>query len=131
MRFQVPGIKMVHRHFSVTSSCQLKCERKTSNLLLAMFLLPKEIMQLAMLHTNMKGTIVHQHTFVKHVKRHYKSQLEEHVKLHTGEGMIPCIGCNRKFNTKSAMNAHAINHQNRTFDCTECSKSITSPAYLN
>ena len=61
---------------------------------------------------------------------HYKSQLHEHVKLHTGEGLIPCIRCKKKFNTKSAMNAHAINHQNRSFDCTACSKSFTSLEYL-
>ena len=36
----------------------------------------------------------------------------------------------KKFNTKSAMNAHAINHQNKSFDCIDCSKSFTSPAYL-
>ena len=96
-----------------------------------MLLLPKKYLTYNAAYKHERNHAVPKHICQTCQKAfHYKSTLEEHVKLHTGEGLIPCTGCKRKLNTKLAMNAHAINHQNRSFDCKLCSKSFTSLTYL-
>ena len=62
----------------------------------------------------------------------FNSELQEHRKHHTGEGLIPCTGCNKKFTSNRYMKEHAKCHidPDKKYQCTDCRRQCSSPANL-
>ena len=60
----------------------------------------------------------------------YKKDMENHIKMHTGVGLIPCLHYNNKFTTNISMCAHAKIHLNEVHTCKTCGKSSSTVAYL-
>ena len=60
----------------------------------------------------------------------YKKDLENHMKIHTGVGLIPCTHCKKQFTTSMAMCAHSKLHLNKVHNCATCGKSFSTKPYL-
>ena len=69
------------------------------------------------------------HLYLKHVcdicqKRfQFPGQLQQHSKIHTGSGLFPCLHCDKKYTTNSAMLEHAKSH-NVNLQCDLCPMSV-------
>ena len=60
----------------------------------------------------------------------YKKYLENHMKTHSGVGLILCLHCKKKITTNTAMCAHAKIHLNEVHKCSICVKTFTTRLYL-
>ena len=71
----------------------------------------------------------HSHLYLKHVcdiceKRfQFPGQLKRHTKIHIGLGLFPCLHCDKKYTTNSAMLEHAKSH-NVSLQCDLCPMSL-------
>ena len=93
----------------------------------------QNVFKLTMLTTNMKTHAGGTHQcIVKGCNKifMYKKDLENHMKIHTGVGLIPCIHCNKQFTTNTAMRAHSKIHLNEVHNCATCGKSFSTKPYL-
>ena len=59
-----------------------------------------------------------------------KKDLENHMKTHTGVGLLLCTHCKKKITTKTAMCAHAKIHLNEVHTCSICGQSFMTRMYL-
>ncbi len=53
----------------------------------------------------------------------YKSHLNRHMQIHTGQFSFYCEICRRGFNERNFYTAHMNKHEGRTFPCEYCSKN--------
>ena len=53
----------------------------------------------------------------------FPSELQQHSKIHTGSGLFPCLHCDKKYTTSSAMLEHAKSH-NVNLQCDLCPLSV-------
>lgn len=62
----------------------------------------------------------------------FKSDLEEHLKIHRQEVFFPCPKCNRRFTTYQGLLLHQETHSGaRNYVCTVCGKRYTQNVLLN
>ena len=52
----------------------------------------------------------------------YKSHLNRHMQIHTGQFSFYCEICRRGFNERNFYETHMNKHEGRTFPCDRCSK---------
>ena len=59
-------------------------------------------------------------------KFHFRNELVNHMKTHTGEGKIPCTwkGCRREFVSTKNMYSHLESHTDTKFPCSQCPKQF-------
>lgn len=57
--------------------------------------------------------------------------LENHKKLHTGEGLFTCQTCNKSYTREAHLRNHMLNHSDKSFICEICEKKFARKHHLD